>query len=222
MPRLTELSTHQLIEHVGSGGWPPARQRGPSAHHAMAGAVIALSAAQACALGEACVHITCVHITCVHISAEQLQDRDRSMRAARASGELAASKGRLLTLADQDAAAITAFVALRAAGPRAAAGAGEMLAGQEMLCEAPVQIGRLAVEAARILQEFRTGVVEQVRDDLEMAIVLLTGAARAAALLLDSNLRIWPEEALQTRYEPLRVDLETAIARLTPVARIRT
>ena len=217
MPRLTELSTHHLIEHVGSGGWPPARQRGPAAHHAMAGAVIALSAAQACALGEACVHITCVHI-----SAEQLQDRDRSMRAARASGELAASKGRLLTLADQDAAAITAFVALRAAGPRAAAGAGEMLAGQEMLCEAPVQIGRLAVEAARILQEFRTGVVEQVRDDLEMAIVLLTGAARAAALLLDSNLRIWPEEALQTRYEPLRVDLETAIARLTPVARIRT
>jgi len=200
MPALTELSTHQLIEHVGSQ------------HHAMAGAVIALSAAQACALGEACVRI----------SGQQLQDRARQAMAARAIGELDVSKRRLLALADQDADAIAVFVALRAACPRVAAAGGEMLAGQEMLCEAPVHTGRLAFAAALTLQDFRSCVVEQVRDDLEMAIVLLAGAARAAALLLDSNLRIWPEAALQTRYEPLRVDLETAIARLTPVNRIRT
>ena len=51
------------------------------------------------------------------------------------------------------------------------------------------------------VQGFRP-LVRDVGDDLEMAIALLTGAAHAASLLLDSNLRIWPTPSLLAKYEP--------------------
>jgi formiminotetrahydrofolate cyclodeaminase len=170
--------------------------------HAMAGAVIALSAGQAAALGQACLQIS------------QDEGLNHSVQAVENPiGRLAQIKMELLQWCDRDATAIAEYVALREAG--------DPLAGQELLCSAPAEVCRIAIEAANILQEFRPLVGEKVRDDLEMAISLLTGAAQAALLLLDSNLRIWPDPDLLAQFEPLQDELITKIGRLSPVARIR-
>lgn len=172
-----------------------------SRRHAMAGATIALAAAAACALAEACVGIS------------QLQHDDAErMLSDPVAGRLAAIRQRLLALADEDGAAITVFVALREAGKE--------LEGQDMLCLLPLEIGRLAGEAAARLQAFRP-LVRVVQDDLEMAITLLAGAADAASLLLDSNLRLWPDPALLSLYEPALAELRTTIQALRPAKSIR-
>ena len=122
-------------------------------------------------------------------------------------------KNTLVEWCDQDANAIAEFVALREAGVE--------LSSQRILCDSPAEISRHSIEAALGLQEFRPLVIEQVQDDLEIAISLLDGTAQAAMLLLDSNLRIWPNPALSTEYEPIRVELEKQIGQLSPLPRIR-
>jgi formiminotetrahydrofolate cyclodeaminase len=161
--------------------------------HAMAGATIAASAALACSLGEACVRINAPHLA--------------GAEAGRIAGRLADIRGELQALADEDGAAITAFAALRAAG--------QELQGQDRLCRMPIEMGRLAVEAACLLQEFRP-LIQVAQDDLEMAITLLAGAAGAATLLLDSNLRIWPDPLLLARFEPELAWLKEQIEQVQP------
>jgi len=170
--------------------------------HALAGATIAASAALACGLGEACVRIGAMH----------LADADQRATAERTAGRLVTIRGQLQALADEDGDAILAFAALRDAG--------QELQGQDRLCQMPVETGRLSAEAAAALQEFRS-LVQVVQDDLEMAITLLGGAVRAATLLLDSNLRIWPEAALRARFEPGLADLRSQAQAIRPVERIR-
>jgi formiminotetrahydrofolate cyclodeaminase len=187
---LTEDSLRQFTSHIAGQG------------HAMAGATIAASAALACGLGEACVRISALHLE----AAEQRTD------ALHAAEVLAAIRGQLLALADEDGAAITAFAALREAGLE--------LAGQERLCRMPIEMGSLAAEAAALLQDFRP-LVRKVQDDLEMAITLLAGATRAAGLLLDSNLRLWPEPVLLAKYEPELAGLRAQAAALHPFERVR-
>jgi formiminotetrahydrofolate cyclodeaminase len=170
--------------------------------HAMAGAAIAVSAALASSLGEACLRISA-------LEAEDVPDRQA---LAVSAGRLCDIRGRLLELAEEDGAAIGELAARREAG--------DSLQGQERLCQMPVEMAKLAAEAALILQERRPQ-VERVRDDLEMALALLHGAARAAILLLDSNLRIWPEADLLARFEPEVAALITLSARLRPVSRVR-
>lgn len=172
-------------------------------HHAMAGAVIATSAAQAAALGRACLQI----------SLTRRVDVLDTATVTPLITELDRITNQLLDWSDRDATAIAEFVALREAG--------QELQGQQLLCQAPAEVSRLALAAATHLQAFRPQVDERVRDDLEMSITLLAGAAQAAMLLLDSNLRIWPEPALLAEYEPLRAELEARIGRLSPVTRIR-
>jgi 5'-nucleotidase / UDP-sugar diphosphatase len=167
--------------------------------HAMAGAVIALSAAQAVALGQACVQIS-------------MPDNDPSAGHS-TSLQLGEIQARLLQLANQDAVAISEFVALRDSG--------QELRGQQLLCELPTDMGRLSIQAAKLLQDFRPHVNERVRDDLEIAIGLLAGAAQAALLLLDSNLRIWPSTALLDLFEPAISELVSGIENLEPSKRIR-
>jgi formiminotetrahydrofolate cyclodeaminase len=188
---ITTKTNRQFIDHVSAQ------------HHAMAGAVIAVSAAQAAALGEACIRISLEH------QPDALNGDDGSYHAA----HMADIKNRLAAWCDRDATAIAEFVALREAG--------QELKGQQLLCDAPSEISRLSIEAVEILQSFRPLVSERVRDDLEMSLTLLAGTAQAAMLLLDSNLRIWPEKALNDLYEPIRAKLEQQIGRLTPVTRIR-
>ncbi len=170
--------------------------------HAMAGAVIALSAAQAAALGQACLQISREALA---LSDDAVQEQIE---------RLAAIKDDLLGWCDRDAEAIAEYVALREAG--------QTLAGQRLLCNAPADVSRLSIEAARILQDFRPLVSERVQDDMEMSINLLAGTAQTALLLLDSNLRIWEgERPLLAKFEPVLTDLIMAIDDLAPVKRIR-
>lgn len=169
-----------------------------SRSHAMAGATIAASAALACSLGEACVRINAAKA-----ADSALPSTSRRLRKIRQ---------RLLELADEDGAAITVFAYLRSAG--------QELRGQDLLCQMPVDMIRLSVEAAELLQIARP-YLQQQQDDLEMAIRLLDGAARASFLLLDSNLRIWPEPGLLAKYEPILSELRTLLGRLQPVEQIR-
>ncbi len=168
---------------------------------AMAGAAIAGSAALACALGEACVRLNF-----------DLLEVPQRESVAKLAGWLAGVRAELQALCDEDGDAITAFAALRAAG--------ETLKGQERLCEMPVAMARLAAEAAIGLQGFRPH-IQVAQDDLEMAITLLAGALHAAILLLDSNLRIWPEPALLARFEPELAQLRVQADDVAPVERIR-
>ena len=170
--------------------------------HAMAGAAIALSAALASSLGEACLRISAL---------ESEDVSDRQVLAASA-GRLCDIREQLLELAVEDGAAIGEYAARREAG--------DVLEGQERLCQMPVEMAKLAAEAALILQE-RRAQVGRVRDDLEMALTLLHSAARAAILLLDSNLRIWPEADLLARFEPELAALIGLSAQLSPVSRVR-
>jgi|GEM_PF-560413 len=188
---ITTKTSRQFIDHISAQ------------HHAMAGAVISVSAAQAVALGEACIRISLEH------QPDTLDTNDVSNRAE----QMADIKNRLAQWCNKDATAIAEFVALREVG--------EELKGQQLLCQAPAEISQLSIQAATILQDFRPLVSERVHDDLEMSITLLAGTAQAAMLLLDSNLRIWPEKALLNEYEPIRADLEQQIGQLTPTARIR-
>ncbi|MBM4458390.1 MAG: hypothetical protein FJ011_11585 [Chloroflexi bacterium] len=169
--------------------------------HAMAGATIAASAALACSLGQALLRINV-----------PLVPRPDADLATRLAGQLVDARDRLLALTNEDGDAITAFAALRAAG--------KTLAGQERLCQMPVEMARLAIAAAALLQQFRPFIV-QAQDDLEMAITLLAGAGRAAILLLDSNLRLWPDPPLLAQFEPELAALRAEIGRVHPVERIR-
>ena len=125
---------------------------------------------------------------------------------------LAALRGQLLALSDEDGAAITTFAVMRDSG--------QELLGQGRLCEMPVEMGHAAGDAARLLQDFRP-LVRNVQDDLEMAITLLAGAVRAATLLLDSNLRLWPERSLLATFEPALAQLRLALADIHPAERAR-
>jgi hypothetical protein len=174
------------------------------AHHAMAGAVIAASAAQAAALGEACLQISLDN---------QVDRLDWTAISARIE-QMAHLKNTLVAWCDQDGATLIEYTALE--------GVGDPARQQRLLCESPAEISRLAAEGAAILQDFRPLVFEQVKDDLEMALRLLAGAGRAALLLLDSNLRLWADTpALLKEFEPILGDLEEQLEQLSPVKRIR-
>ena len=55
-----------------------------------------------------------------------------------------------------------------------------------------------------------------------MSINLLVGTAQSAMLLLDSNLRIWTDQALANQFEPILEGLINDIEQLNPVKRIRS
>jgi formiminotetrahydrofolate cyclodeaminase len=188
---VTEMTVRRFVDEV------------QGQDHAMAGAVVAASAAQATALGQACLQITRGH-------QEQALSR---VNVGLLIEQLVNIESSLLDWCDRDAVAIAEFVVLREAG--------DELGGQRLLCDAPAEVSRLCLNAANILQNFRPVVSERVADDLEMSITLLAGAAQAAMLLLDSNLRLWPEKALVDNYEPIRAELERQIGWLSPVARLR-
>ena len=170
-------------------------------NHAMAGATIAAAAAAAVSLGFACIRNTQRFISEGDISYQNLLD------------QLTSIQDQLLDISDKDANAIALLVSLR--------NAGEEMQGQRLLCEFPSRISQLSIQAAQTFQDFRKSVNERVKDDLEMSINLLVGTAQSAMLLLDSNLRIWPDQALADQFEPVLEGLINDIEQLNPVKRIR-
>lgn len=171
--------------------------------HCQAGGTIGVSGALAAALGQATANATRV--------AQPGQVQDGASLVMQAA--MARARGDFLRLADADANAILEFVALEARG--------EPLAGYALLCRGPQQMADLAVDAAQAMQAFRAHVCERSHDDLEFALTLMAGVARAALQLLDSNLRIWPLPELLAEFEPHVSRLLGAIDALHPVPRIR-
>lgn len=171
--------------------------------HCQAGGTIGVSGALAAALAQATANAT---------RAEQPSAaQDAAAQVLQAA--MARSRAAFLRLADQDANAILEFVALEERG--------EPLAGYALLCRGPQQMADLALESARAIQSFRLLVCERSHDDLEFALTLMAGVARAAVQLLDSNLRIWPLPELLAEFDPPVHRLLGEIDALQAVSRIR-
>lgn len=172
--------------------------------HCQAGGAIGLSGALAAALAQATANATRSQqpTGAQDAAAESMQQTMKRIRQE------------FLRLADADAEAILEFVALEERG--------EPLTGYASLCEGPRAMADLAVEAAQAMQSFRAHVCERSRDDLEFALTLMAGVARAAFQLLDSNLRIWPLPELLQRFEPAVETLLAQVNALGPVSRIRS
>ena len=168
-------------------------------HNPMTGAVIALVAAQAAALGEACMQIS------LDNQVDKLDWQDVTARIE----QMAHIKNTLLEWCNQE---ITSKSYIQGTGVEAA--------NQQELCDYSAEIGRFSVEAATMLQDFRSLVFEPLSNDLEMAINLLAGVAQAAVLLLDSNLYHWPDKALLQEYQPLRAEIQAQVDQLVLVDQI--
>lgn len=171
--------------------------------HAMAGAVIAVSAAQALALGLACLSIS-------------LSDQKKAVKFQNQLTDIQAS---LIEVGNQDAEAIARLVTLRNSQIYQKTGPNKDC--QPELCDLPVTTARLSLDAVNVLQSIRQTVLDRVRDDLEISIHLLAGSVQAAILLLDSNLRIWPDSDLQNKYQPVLDTLRQDLKQVRPVDRIR-
>ena len=178
------------------------------ANHCQAGATIALSGALAVALGQATAN------GCLAEGAGDASGADTAAAAMRTMQQVMTTiRERYQALAVEDGAAITQFVKLRESG--------QVLQGYGVLCDGPQEMAQLAIQAAQQMQAYRAFVCERTHDDLEFALVLITGVARAATQLLDSNLRIWPLPELLTKYDPTVKALYVQLDLLQPVARIR-
>lgn len=191
-PALTQRTIGDALDHIAQ------------ATHCQAGAVIALGGALAAGLAQATANV----------SLEEGGSDEALHAAEHMQRTMAQVRARFQALADQDDEAIAAFVALRRRG--------EALKGYELLCDGPREMADLAISAAHAMQDYRAHVCERTKDDLEFALVLMSNAARAAMLLLDSNLRIWPLPALIAQYDPHVARLASAINLLRPADRIRT
>lgn len=171
--------------------------------HCQAGGTIGVSGALAAALAQATANAT--------RSAQPLPVQDAAAQQIQAT--MAYSRAAFLRLADADANAILEFVALEERG--------ESLAGYALLCEGPRAMADLAITTVQAMQAFRAHVCERSRDDLEFAITLMAGVARAALQLLDSNLRIWPLPELLTEFAPHVARIVEELAQVRPLVRIR-
>ncbi|MCS6826543.1 MAG: cyclodeaminase/cyclohydrolase family protein [Caldilinea sp.] len=190
--RLSANPVFQALERIGEHD------------HCQAGGAIGLSGALAAALAQATANAT--------RSQQPMDVQDAAAKSMQQT--MKRIRQEFLRLADADADALLEFVALEERG--------EPLAGYALLCEGPRAMADLAVEAAQTMQSFRTHVCERSRDDLEFALTLMSGVARAAIQLLDSNLRIWPLPELLATYEPHIDRLQQALEALQPMTRIRT
>jgi formiminotetrahydrofolate cyclodeaminase len=165
-------------------------------HHTMTGAVIAVSAAQAAALGEACMQIS------LDNQVDTLNWQDVTSRIE----QMARLKDDLLEWSNQDGKAIIERIALRR--PDSDIGS------QRFWFESAAEISRLSIDAAQLLQDFRPLAFKDVQDDLEITINLLIGTAESATLLLASNLNLWPETTLCDEYEQVLAEVKNQIEQL--------
>ncbi|MBI3359941.1 MAG: cyclodeaminase/cyclohydrolase family protein [Chloroflexi bacterium] len=163
--------------------------------HATAGFTIALTGAMAAALGQACVRIS--------------KPAGAGIATHQRLGEVVTG---LRDSGDADATALENALALRAEGKEEE--------GWDSLLAIPVRMADLACDGAEALQSFRPHVVDQVHDDMEFALHLLAATARAALLLVESNLRQWRMPALHAKYGPETERLAARIDALMPLKRI--
>jgi len=165
-------------------------------HYAMTGAVIAVAAAHAAALGEACMQIS------LDNQVDTLDWQDVTSRIE----QMARLKDDLLEWSSQGGKAVTERIALRKSNSD--------IGSQRFWCESAAEVCRLSIDAVQLLQDFRPLAFNDVRDDLEITVNLLTGTAESAALLLTSNLNIWPQTTLRDEYQEVLAEVEANIAQI--------
>lgn len=165
-------------------------------HYALTETVIAASAAQAAALGEACMQIS------LDNQVDKLDWHDITARIE----QMSHIKDTLLEWCNQEIAPVST--------PPLAPEDDALQDHQQVLCDYSAEIGRYSVEAALLLQDFRPFVFDPLQDDLEMTINLLAGVAQAALLLLDSKLQRQSNQVMLEEYGPLRDEIRGQIGRL--------
>ena len=165
-------------------------------YYALTETVIAASAAQAAALGEACMQIS------LDNQVDKLDWQDITARIE----QMSHIKDTLLEWCNQEIAPVSM--------PPLATEGDTLQDHQQVLCDYSAEIGRYSVEAALLLQDFRPFVFDPLQDDLEMTINLLAGVAQAALLLLDSKLQRQPDKVMLEEYSPLRDEIQDQIGRL--------
>ena len=163
-------------------------------HYAMAGPVIAAAAAQAAALGEACMQISFDN------QVDTLDWQDITSRIER----LLHIKNTLLEWADQDAKTLAEHHNGASRDPL-----------DQAMVEGPAEIAHLAITAMKMLQEFRPLAFTHLINGLDMSIYLLSGVAQAAICLLNSNLEQWPDSNFTAEYQSIATKL---IAQMDQVA----
>ncbi|MCB0193707.1 MAG: cyclodeaminase/cyclohydrolase family protein [Anaerolineae bacterium] len=162
-------------------------------YYPMTGSVIAVMAAQAAALAEACVQIS------LDNQVDKLDWQDVTTRIE----QLAHIKSTLLEWSNQD------ISTGRTDNPPAADNGN-----QNALFDYAVEIAKLSLEAAEKLQDFRPMTYASLKDDLEIAVYLLTSTAQTAALLLKHNLSTVSNPALTEPYHTILTDLGQQINQL--------
>jgi hypothetical protein len=87
-------------------------------------------------------------------------------------------------------------------------------ASQHPMCESYAKVCQLSIDVVNLLQEFRPSVLEELHDDMEIAIQLLTGITKAASTLLNGKLKNCSDKSLLQKYEPVLENLKAQIDRL--------
>ena len=179
---LTNKTVRQYIDAVSDQYYP------------MTGPVIALMAAHAAALAEACMQLSLDH------QVDKLDWQDVTGRI----GQMAHFKDTLVEWSNQDIASGRIDDALAAVN-------GYRLA----LCDYSTEIAKLSTQAVRVIQDFRPLTYRQVAGDLDIAVSLLTGTARAALQLLADNLTVEIGSDSVQKYRVVMADLTSQLAQLT-------
>ena len=179
--QLTNKTVRQYVDTISDQYYP------------MTGSVIAVMAAQAAGLAEACIQIS------LDNQVDKLDWQDVTTRI----GQMAHLKNTLVEWSNQDIPTDRNDNSL-ATDP----------GNQLRLLDYATEIAKLSLGAAKILQDFRSMAYVNIKNDLDIATHLLTSTAQTASLLLKHNLDITSDATLVQKYEPILMDLKQQIDQL--------
>lgn len=180
--QLTNKTVRQYIDAVSDQYYP------------MTGPVIALMAAHAAALAEACMQLSLDH------QVDKLDWQDVTGRI----GQMAHLKETLVEWSNQDISTGRIDDALAAVN-------GYHLA----LCDYSTEIAKLSTQAVHLLHDFRPLTYREVAGDLDIAVFLLAGTAQAALRFLASNLAAEAASDATQKYRAVMADLTNQLTQLT-------
>ncbi len=154
-------------------------------HYVMSGTITAITAAQATALGEACMQISLEN---------QLDTLNWSDVTARIE-HMGNVKKSLLEWSEQDMKAMATY--------NQSLVNNVMPIGRQTLAESAAEIARLSLVAVEMLQDFQHMAYNDMREKLMVAVHLLLGSAQAAIHLLGSYLDEWNNPNFVLEYKPV-------------------
>jgi formiminotetrahydrofolate cyclodeaminase len=165
-------------------------------HYLLPGAVIAASAAQATALGEACMQIS------LENQVDTLDWQDVTARIQ----QMVHIKNTLFVWIDQDALALVEY--------NTAISDGSKPGSRKVLAEGPLEMTRLILAATKLLREFQPLAFQKLKEKSMVAVYLLIGAAQAAVHLTDTRLQEWGDPDYFREYNPVVAQLKQQIEEL--------